>query len=79
MPYIMAYDIADPGRLRRVARLLERHALRCQKSVFLFQADRPAVEALLDQAPEPRWKRRRHRRRRRGCGGQRHRAVVARQ
>lgn len=37
MRYLVCYDIAQPRRLRRVARILERHALRCQKSVFLFR------------------------------------------
>src|SRR5439155_405359 len=49
MRYVIAYDIADPARLRRVARRMERHALRCQKSVFLFQGDAAAVAALLDE------------------------------
>ncbi len=48
MYYLIAYDIADPRRLQRVARTMERHALRCQKSVFLFRGDGAAVEALLD-------------------------------
>ena len=52
MPYLVAYDIADPRRLQRVARFLERRALRLQKSVFLFDGDRDAVSALLDQAAE---------------------------
>jgi CRISPR-associated protein Cas2 len=50
MHYLIAYDVADPRRLRRVARLLERRAVRCQKSVFLFRGDAAAVAALLDQA-----------------------------
>jgi CRISPR-associated endonuclease Cas2 len=48
MLYLVAYDIADPRRLKRVARFLERRALRCQKSVFLFRGDRAAVAALLE-------------------------------
>lgn len=48
MPYVVAYDIADPRRLARVARALERRAVRCQKSVFLFRGDAAAVAALLD-------------------------------
>jgi CRISPR-associated protein Cas2 len=48
MVYVVAYDIADPRRLRRVARFLERRAVRCQKSVFLFHGDVDAVTALLD-------------------------------
>lgn len=35
--FLVAYDIASPRRLRRVARCLERQAIRTQKSVFLFQ------------------------------------------
>jgi CRISPR-associated endonuclease Cas2 len=49
MTYVVAYDIAHPRRLRRVARLLERRAVRCQKSVFLFHGDAAAVAALLDE------------------------------
>jgi CRISPR/Cas system-associated endoribonuclease Cas2 len=50
MRWVIAYDICDPGRLRRTARRLERSALRCQKSVFLFDGDAGAVAALLDEA-----------------------------
>lgn len=47
--YVIAYDISCPRRLQRVARLLEKHALRAQKSVFLFHGERAAVERLLDE------------------------------
>ena len=50
MRFLIAYDIADPRRLRKVARRLERLAVRCQKSVFLFQGDEAALLALLDEA-----------------------------
>jgi CRISPR-associated endonuclease Cas2 len=51
MPYyLIAYDIAHPRRLRRVARLLEKHAMRVQYSVFLFEGEKVAVEQLLDLA-----------------------------
>ena len=33
--YIVAYDISDPGRLRKVARCCEDYGYRKQKSVFL--------------------------------------------
>ena len=33
--YIVAYDISDPGRLRKVARCCEDFGYRKQKSVFL--------------------------------------------
>jgi len=36
---LLAYDIADPRRLRRVARLCERYGLRVQASVFLVELD----------------------------------------
>jgi CRISPR-associated protein Cas2 len=49
MRHVIAYDIADPQRLRRVARFLERRALRCQKSVFLFEGEPAALVALLDE------------------------------
>jgi CRISPR-associated protein Cas2 len=48
MRFLIAYDIADPARLRRVARRLERLALRCQKSVFLFRGSREEVVAVLE-------------------------------
>jgi CRISPR-associated endonuclease Cas2 len=48
--YLIAYDVGDPRRLRRVARLLERRAVRCQYSVFLFRGSRAAAEGLLDEA-----------------------------
>src|SRR5438105_46367 len=50
MRFLIAYDIADPRRLQRVARFLERRALRCQKSVFLLDApDVIAVTGLLEE------------------------------
>lgn len=49
MPFLVAYDIADPSRLRRVARCIEKQAIRCQKSVFLFDGPPQAVAALLRQ------------------------------
>lgn len=32
--WVVAYDVSDPGRLKRVARLLEGHGRRVQYSVF---------------------------------------------
>ncbi len=49
MPFLIAYDISNPRRLRRVARFLQRRAIRCQKSVFLLRASRQRVETLLDE------------------------------
>lgn len=39
MLFLIAYDIADPKRLREVAHCLERSAERVQKSVFLFEGE----------------------------------------
>ena len=50
--YIVAYDICDPKRLRRVARLLEKHALRCQKSVFVFRGTAEKLREVLDEIAE---------------------------
>jgi CRISPR-associated endonuclease Cas2 len=47
MNYLIAYDIADPTRLRRVARACERKAIRCQKSVFWFSSTEAAMREFL--------------------------------
>ena len=47
MHYLIAYDIAHPRRLRRVARRLERSALRCQKSVFVFDGSEEELQKVL--------------------------------
>jgi len=47
MQFIIAYDIAHPRRLARVARTLEKRAWRHQKSVFLFNGDTDALAALV--------------------------------
>ncbi len=49
MRYLIAYDIADPRRLRRVARLLEKRALRCQKSVFFADVTPDRLQQILDE------------------------------
>lgn len=49
MSYVVAYDICHPRRLRRVARHLERRAVRCQYSVFLFHGTEEALRTLLDE------------------------------
>lgn len=48
--YVLVYDIADPKRLRRVARLAEQNGTRFQKSVFicrLTDAQKKALKAAL--------------------------------
>jgi CRISPR-associated endonuclease Cas2 len=52
MRFVIAYDICDPKRLRRVARRMERFALRTQKSVFVFHGDEAALATLLDGVAE---------------------------
>lgn len=56
-PYLIAYDIADPRRLARVARVVSRVALRIQYSVYVAQLA-PAVlrelVAALDAVIDPR-------------------------
>ena len=52
MRYLLAYDIACPKRLRRVARLMERQALRIQKSVFVTDLSWEGVQQLLAQVRE---------------------------
>jgi CRISPR-associated endonuclease Cas2 len=52
MRWLIAYDIASPKRLRRVARWMERHALRCQRSVFWYEGDAAGLTALLAGARE---------------------------
>ena len=49
MAFVIAYDVSHPKRLRRVARLLERRAVRCQYSVFLFRGTAAELTALLDE------------------------------
>lgn len=46
MKYIIAYDICQPRRLRRVAKRLEQSAVRVQKSVFIFSGTRAELEAV---------------------------------
>ncbi len=36
-PYLLAYDIADPRRLARIARIVSRSALRIQYSVYMAE------------------------------------------
>ena len=48
--FILSYDIADPKRLRKIARKVERKALRLQYSVFvLFDATQEEVTKLLEE------------------------------
>lgn len=49
MKFLVAYDIGCPKRLKRVARCLEKHAVRCQKSVFLFSGTSANLNRILDE------------------------------
>ncbi len=35
--FVICYDIADKKRLRKIARVLEKTAIRIQKSIFFYQ------------------------------------------
>ena len=48
--YLVAYDICDPRRLRRVAKLMERFGARMQKSVFECVMPAASLDELLDEA-----------------------------
>lgn len=48
--YLVAYDIADKRRLRRVAKLMERFGVRVQKSVFECALPPAAVAQMVDGA-----------------------------
>lgn len=47
--WLVAYDIADPRRLARVHRVLSRHGLRLQYSLYLAQTTGAGLQALLDE------------------------------
>ena len=47
--YLVAYDIADPSRLRRVHYQTKKEGLPVQKSVFLVKGTEPEVEAFFDR------------------------------
>lgn len=49
MEFLIAYDIAAPARLRRVAAFLQRRAIRCQKSVFHAEATSQELASWLDE------------------------------
>ena len=46
MKFVIAYDIANPRRLRRVAKRLEECAVRVQKSVFVYHGTRRDLDAV---------------------------------
>jgi len=50
MECLAVYDICDPRRLRRVARLMERYGVRVQKSVFECCLVDSTLREMLDRA-----------------------------
>jgi len=44
--YVIAYDICEPRRLKRVAKRLEQSAVRVQKSVFVLVGTRKDLDAV---------------------------------
>jgi len=50
--WLIAYDIADPGRLRDVAQILEDHGRRLQQSVFLCDLTGEAPASLREDLRE---------------------------
>ncbi len=50
--WMVCYDIAEPRRLGRVARLCERHGMRIQYSVFAILADRREIETVREELAE---------------------------
>jgi len=56
--WLICYDIADPRRLGRVARYLEKHGIRLQYSVFVVkaaQADIDNISSHLAKIIDPRY------------------------
>lgn len=47
MNFLVAYDIADPKRLRLVAKLMEASARRVQKSLFVYTGTRRGLDGLI--------------------------------
>lgn len=47
--YLIAYDVRDPKRLRRVHYHIRKHAFALQESVFLVRTDQRGLAALEDQ------------------------------
>jgi len=44
--WLICYDIADPRRLGRVARYLEKQGIRLQYSVFVVKAEKTGIDAI---------------------------------
>ena len=52
MEILAMYDIADPGRLRKIEKTVKRFGVRVQKSVFECSLKEAAVNKLIDSVEE---------------------------
>lgn len=52
LTWVVAYDIREDRRRGRVAKVLKKHGLPVQKSVFLVEAPEPAVQKLVQTLSE---------------------------
>lgn len=50
MQFLVGYDIADPKRLRLIALHWEQHALRLQKSLFLYEGTLEQLRLVMHDA-----------------------------
>ena len=44
---VVAYDVCDPRRLRRVAKVMEQYGARVQRSTFECRLDKERIDSLL--------------------------------
>ena len=47
--YLIAYDITEPRRLRRLHQCLRKQGIPMQQSVFLVRRDTREIEGLMDE------------------------------
>jgi CRISPR-associated protein Cas2 len=52
MIYMVCYDVSDPKRLRRTAKVLENYGLRVQKSFFQCEMEAERMQAMRDRILE---------------------------
>ena len=50
--FIIAYDIVDEKRLQKIARYLEKEALRIQYSIYYIKAKKEILKAIIDNLIE---------------------------
>ena len=53
--YLIAYDIRDPQRLRRICKLMEAHGERLQYSVFICDLSRGELAQLTTRSGQVPW------------------------